>query len=68
MIPSPNQNYLREQPDNMKSFNLVAETAQFVSLIYANISSQNIELAIELFDTLNEFSVVSFFKVIVYYY
>ena len=53
------QNYLREQPDNMKSFNLVAETTQFVSLVYSNINAQNIDLAIELFDTLNEFSVVS---------
>ena len=55
---SLSQNYLREQPDNMKSFNIVAETAQFVNLVYSNINNQTIALVIELFDTLNEFTVV----------
>ena len=53
------QDYLREQPDNMKSFNIVAETAQFVSLVYSNINAQNIELVMQLYETLNEFTVVS---------
>ena len=52
------QNYLREQPDNIKSFNIVAETAQFVNLVYSNINFQNIDLCIQLFETLNEFTVV----------
>jgi len=52
------QNYLREQPDNIKSFNIVGETAQFVNLVYSNINSQNIDLCIQLFETLNEFTVV----------
>jgi len=52
------QNYLREQPDNLKSFNIVAETAQFVNLVYSNITPQNIDLASQLFETLNEFTVV----------
>lgn len=51
------QDYLREQPDNMKSFNIVAETTQFVNLVYSNMNSSNIDLAIQLFDTLNEFTV-----------
>ena len=42
----------------MKSFNIVAETAQFVNLCYSNVNPQNIELAIQLFETLNEFTVV----------
>ena len=52
------QDYLREQPDNMKSFNIVAETTGFVALVYSNINPQNIELVIQLFETLNEFTVV----------
>ena len=42
----------------MKSFNIVAETAQFVNLVYSNIKLQNIELVTQLFETLNEFTVV----------
>jgi len=52
------QNYLREQPDNIKSFNIVAETAQFLNLVYSNINPQNVDLCIQLFQTLNEFTVV----------
>ena len=53
------QDYLREQPDNMKSFNIVAETAGFLNLVYSNINPQNIDLVIQLYETLNEFTVVS---------
>ena len=42
----------------MKSFNIVAETTGFVALVYSNINPQNIELVIQLFETLNEFTVV----------
>ncbi len=42
----------------MKSFNIVAETTGFVALVYSNINPQNIELVIQLFSTLNEFTVV----------
>ncbi len=52
------KDYLREQPDNMKSFNIVAETAQFVNLVYSSISPQTIALVVQLFETLNEFTVV----------
>jgi len=51
------QDYLREQPDNMKSFNIVAETAGFLNLVYSNINPQNIDLVIQLYETLNEFTV-----------
>jgi len=57
------QNYLREQPDNIKSFNIVGETAQFVNLVYSNINSQNIDLCVQLFETLNEFTVVRPFTI-----
>ena len=42
----------------MKSFNIVAETAQFVNLVYSSITPQTIELVEQLFETLNEFTVV----------
>ncbi|XP_070537450.1 LOW QUALITY PROTEIN: inositol 1,4,5-trisphosphate-gated calcium channel ITPR3-like [Ptychodera flava] len=50
------QDYLREQPDNIKSVNLVAETAKLLDLIYANIDDTSIGLVDELFSTLNEFA------------
>lgn len=59
------QDYLREQPDNMKSFNIVAETAQFLNLVYSNISNQTIDLVIQLFDSINEFSVVIIIIIVV---
>jgi hypothetical protein len=54
------QDYLREQPDNMKSFNIIAETAQFLNLVYSNVNGQTIDLVVQLFESINEFSVVSF--------
>ena len=42
----------------MKSFNIVAETAQFVNLVYSSINPQTVELVVQLFETLNEFTVV----------
>ncbi|CAD5116200.1 DgyrCDS5116 [Dimorphilus gyrociliatus] len=50
------QDYLRDQPDNIKSFNLIAETASFLSMVYSNVTSSNIDLVIQLFETLNEFA------------
>ncbi|XP_076449737.1 inositol 1,4,5-trisphosphate-gated calcium channel ITPR1-like isoform X2 [Babylonia areolata] len=49
------QNYLREQPDNVKTFNIVGETAQFLNVVYTTINSKTIDLVIQLFNTLNEF-------------
>ncbi|CAL1526674.1 unnamed protein product [Lymnaea stagnalis] len=48
-------NYLREQPDNVKSFSIVAETAQFLNVVYTTINVTTIDLVIQLFNTLNEF-------------
>ncbi|XP_052817063.1 inositol 1,4,5-trisphosphate receptor type 3-like isoform X2 [Mya arenaria] len=49
------QNYLREQPDNVKSFNIIGETAQFLNVVYSSINSRTVDLVIQLFNTLNEF-------------
>ncbi|XP_035825085.1 inositol 1,4,5-trisphosphate receptor type 3 isoform X3 [Aplysia californica] len=49
------QNYLREQPDNVKSFSIVAETAQFLNVVYTTVNNTTIDLVIQLFSTLNEF-------------
>jgi hypothetical protein len=53
------QNYLREQPDNIKSVNLVGETTKFLNILYSNISDKSMPLVVQLFDTLVEFTSVS---------
>lgn len=53
------QNYLREQPDNIKSVNLVAETTKFLQIVYSNINDKSLPLVVQLFDTLVEFTSVS---------
>ncbi|KAL4219957.1 hypothetical protein ACF0H5_020368 [Mactra antiquata] len=50
------QNYLREQPDNIKSVNLVAETTKFLNILYANINTNSIALITQVFETLVEFT------------
>ncbi|EDV25315.1 uncharacterized protein TRIADDRAFT_55241 [Trichoplax adhaerens] len=50
------QNYLREQLDNIKSVNLVAETAKYLHMLYDNINSNNISLTTQIFVTLIEYS------------
>lgn len=49
------QDYLRDQPDNIKSFNIIAETTAFLNMVYSNITNRTIDLVIQLFTTLNEF-------------
>lgn len=55
------QDYLREQPDNVKSFNIIGEVTRFLNVVYSNINGKNIELVIQLFETMNEFTAVRFF-------
>ncbi|PAA53234.1 hypothetical protein BOX15_Mlig001696g3 [Macrostomum lignano] len=50
------QDYLREQPDNIKSINLVAETSRFLGLTYTAINKSSISLIIQIFDSLVEFA------------
>lgn len=56
----PLQNYLREQPDNIKSVNLISEVTRFLSLTYTSINRQSISLVTQIFETLVEFTSVSF--------
>ncbi len=53
---SHTQNYLREQKDNVKSINVVAETARLLQHLYSGICKENIGLTTQLFDTLIEIS------------
>ncbi|GFR59759.1 inositol 1,4,5-trisphosphate receptor type 1 [Elysia marginata] len=50
------QDYLREQPDNVKSFDIIAEVTRFLNVVYSNINSKNVDLVIQLFETMNEFT------------
>ncbi|XP_076470932.1 inositol 1,4,5-trisphosphate-gated calcium channel ITPR2-like isoform X2 [Babylonia areolata] len=50
------QDYLREQPDNVKSFDIIAEVTRFLNVVYSNINGNNIDLVIQLFETMNEFT------------
>ncbi|XP_061178320.1 inositol 1,4,5-trisphosphate receptor type 2-like [Saccostrea echinata] len=50
------QNYIREQYDNIKSVNLVAETTKFLNILYSNINDRTMPLVVQLFDTLVEFT------------
>uniref|UniRef100_K1PP64 Inositol 1,4,5-trisphosphate receptor type 3 n=1 Tax=Magallana gigas TaxID=29159 RepID=K1PP64_MAGGI len=50
------QNYIRDQFDNIKSVNLVAETTKFLNILYSNINEQTMPLVVQLFDTLVEFT------------
>ena len=53
------QNYLREQPGNIKSINLVSETCTLLSSFYVDITKDNIKLINSVLQTLLEMSVVS---------
>lgn len=51
----PAQNLIREQPNNVKSVNLVAEACNFLALLYTNIDPGFIDIVSELLETLIEF-------------
>ncbi len=55
------QDYLREQLDNIKSVNLVAETSEFLGLLYSSINEHTAGLLTQVFETLVEYcQVISF--------
>ena len=56
------QNYLREQPDNIKIINLVSETCIFLSSFYVDVTKDNIVLITLVLQTMIEMSVVSIFQ------
>ena len=43
----------------MKSFDIIAEVTRFLNVVYSNINSKNIDLVIQLFESMNEFTAVS---------
>ena len=53
------QNYLREQPDNIKTINLVAEICIFLQSFYVDATKDNICLINQVIQTLIEISLVS---------
>ena len=53
------QDYLREQPDNLKTFNIIAEVTNFIDNLYSNVTAENILLVIQTFETMVEFTAVS---------
>ena len=55
----PMQNYLREQPDNIKNINLVSEICVFLQSFYVDATKDNIVLINQVIQTLIEMSVVS---------
>ena len=55
----PMQNYLREQPDNIKTINLVSEICVFLQSFYVDATKENIALINQIIQTLTEMSVVS---------
>ena len=47
--------YLREQPDNIRSINLIKEVANYLSGVYTIIDDESIEVIVQVLETLNEF-------------
>jgi len=52
------QDYLREQPDNIKTINLVSEVCIFLSSFYIDVTKGNIVLITQVLKTMIEMSVV----------
>lgn len=49
------QNYLRSQTHNVKSFDLISETAAYLEALYREIGPTNIDTAVQVFTTLTEY-------------
>ena len=50
------RDYIREQPDNLKSFNLVKDVASYLGVVYTNIDNESIEIVTQVIESLNEFA------------
>ena len=50
---------MREQPDNIKTINLVSETAEYLHLFRDSVNDGNMPLVTQLVQTLVEFTGVS---------
>ena len=53
------QDYLREQPDNARSFDLVAQATHFLGLYYTNVKDDDVAIVTGIFDALLEIVSVS---------
>jgi len=45
------QDYLRKQPDNIRSLDLVAETVKFCDVVSEEIDKTNVELVVQVGDS-----------------
>lgn len=50
------QDYLRMQPDNIRSLDLIAETVEYLAIVVRELKSSNMPLAIQTMSTLVEFA------------
>ena len=50
------QDYLRDQPDNIKSVDIPAQTVSFLEVLYVSVDHTNVSLVSQVFQTLNEFA------------
>ena len=48
------QNYLRIQPDNVRTVNLITEIASFINVLYTHLNGNTIDTLSQVFNTLNE--------------
>ena len=53
------QDYLREQPDNVRSFDLVAQATHSLSLYYTNVKDDDVTMVTGIFNALLEIVSVS---------
>jgi len=50
------RDFLRFQPSNVRSVNVIKEVADYLLVIYAHVDGEAIDLAIQVVESLNEFS------------
>lgn len=54
------QNFFRDQPESIANVNLIGEVATFAQHYYGNIRHDNVELVMQVLQTLVEVCVVRF--------
>ena len=52
------QNYLRYQADNPRTHNVVARISEYLQVTFQTVTSDSVDLLIQVFDTLNELCAV----------
>ncbi len=61
------QNYLRIQPDNVRTVNLITEITGFINVLYTHLNGNTIDTLSQVFNTLNEVCQVSFYANTMFY-